>query len=90
MTLQELERTLLRLASRIAPEVDPATIDVNEPIQRALDIDSYDFLNLLVTIRDELGVSIDEGDYDKVGTLADMARFLLPRITARDAGGSKE
>jgi hypothetical protein len=36
-----------------------------EPLQRALDIDSYDFMNLLVASRDELGVSIAEAITEK-------------------------
>ena len=67
--------------AEIAPEVDPATIDLKEPIQRALDIDSYDFLNLLVAVRDELGVTVEESDYGSVSTIADMVKFIRPRLT---------
>jgi len=81
MTEQELKNKLLELLSRVAPEVDPATVDATEPIQQALDIDSYDYLNLLVSVRDELGVTIDEADYDKVRTLDDLVDFLLPKIS---------
>lgn len=80
MTEQELKNTLLKLLSRIAPDVDSETVDSSEPFQRALDIDSYDFLNFLVAIRDELGVTIDEADYDQVGSIDDMVRFLLPKV----------
>ena len=80
MTEDELTKTILALVSRIAPEVDPATIEHDEPLQRALDIDSYDFLNLLVAVRDELGVTVDESDYDKVSTIADMVGFVLSRL----------
>ena len=80
MKEDELTRTILDLLSRIAPEVDPESIDRDEPLQRALDIDSFDFLNLLTAVRDEIGVTVDEADYDKVGTVAGMVGFLLPRI----------
>jgi acyl carrier protein len=80
MTEQELETTILRLLSGIAPEVDPETIERDEPLQQALDIDSFDFLNFLVAVRDELGITIDESDYDKVSTLTGTVRFLLPKL----------
>lgn len=80
MKQDELTRTILKLLARIAPEVDPESIDRDEPLQRALDIDSFDFLNLLTAVRDELGVTVDEADYDKVGTVTGMVGFLLPRI----------
>jgi acyl carrier protein len=80
MTEDELTRTILKLLARIAPEVDPESIDRDEPLQRALDIDSFDFLNLLTAVRDELGITVDEADYDKVGTVTGMVGFLLPKI----------
>ena len=80
MTEPELKDTILRLLSRIAPEVGPDAVDEDEPLQQALDIDSFDYLNLLVSIRDELGVTVDEADYDKVRTLSDMVSFLLPKL----------
>lgn len=80
MKQDELTGTILKLLARIAPEVDPESIDRDEPLQRALDIDSFDFLNLLTAVRDELGVTVDEADYDKVGTVTGMVGFLLPRI----------
>jgi acyl carrier protein len=83
MSEDELTRKILELLSDIAPEVDPESIDRNQPLQRALDIDSYDFLNLLVAVRDQLGVAVDESDYDKVSTIADMVSFILPKLGSR-------
>lgn len=80
MNAQELEQTLVELLARIAPEIEPEAIDRDEPLQQALDIDSFDYLNFLVAVRDKLGVSIAEADYDKLSTLSDMVRFLLPKV----------
>ena len=80
MTEPQLEETILRLLSRIAPEVDPETIDRDEPLQQELDIDSFDFLNLLVAVRDELGITIDEADYAKVSSLSGIVRFLSGKL----------
>lgn len=83
MTEQELRDTILRLLSRVAPEVDAGSITPDEPLQQALDIDSFDFLNFLVSLRDELSISIDESDYAKMSTLSDMVRFILPRVASK-------
>jgi acyl carrier protein len=79
MNEDEVTKTLVRVLSRIAPEVDPDSIDRDEPLQRALDIDSYDFLNLLVGVRDELGITVEEADYDKVRTFQGLVRFLAKK-----------
>lgn len=79
MNEQEIRDAVLRGIARIAPEADTESLDPREPLQRALDIDSFDFLNLLVAIREEIGVSVPESDYDKVRTLEEMVKFLASR-----------
>jgi acyl carrier protein len=81
MTEEQVREAILRHLARIAPEADLSSLDPDESLQRALDIDSYDFLNLLVAIRDELGVTIAESDYGRVGTLRELVQFLLARVT---------
>lgn len=76
MTEQEIRDTVLRLILRVAPEAVLDEIDPAEPLQQALDIDSFDFLNLLVAIRDELGVTIAESDYGKVATLRELVAYV--------------
>jgi acyl carrier protein len=83
VTEDEVREAVSKLLARIAPEAELASLDPGEPLQRALDIDSYDFLNLLVAIRDELGVSVAEADYGKVATLEGLVRFLTPRLEQR-------
>jgi acyl carrier protein len=80
MKEERVRETVARLLARIAPEADLSSLRPDEPLQRALDIDSYDFLNLLVAVRDELGVTIAESDYGKVGTLESLVRFLTARL----------
>jgi acyl carrier protein len=73
---QEIRDAVLRLLARIAPEASLDELDPEEPLQQALDIDSFDFLNLLVAIRDELGVAVPESDYGKVATLRELVAYL--------------
>jgi acyl carrier protein len=83
MTEAEIRAALAKLVARIAPEADLAAIDPGESLQRALDIDSFDFLSLLVAVRDELGVTVSESDYGKVGSLQGLVSFLAPRLKDR-------
>ena len=83
MTEVEIRAALAKLLARIAPEADLASIDPGEPLKRALDIDSFDFLSLLVAVRDELGVTVSEADYGKVASLQGLVSFLAPRLADR-------
>lgn len=76
MTGIEIRRQILELVHRIAPEQDLTEIDPGENLREALDIDSFDFLKLLVAIDERLGVSIPESDYSKVSTLNGLVAYL--------------
>lgn len=64
----------------IAPEADFATVRPDRPLRDQLDIDSFDFLNLLIAIRARLGVEVPEADYAQVATLDTMVAYLMRRL----------
>lgn len=64
----------------IAPELDLTTVDDEGDLRMAADLDSIDFLNLMVGIHDLTGVDIPERDYDAVSTLAGLVTYLTARI----------
>lgn len=79
MTETEIKAAILDGLAKIAPESDPAELSPDENVRRALDIDSYDFLNFLIGLHEKLGVDIPEADYGKLNTLAEMTTYLASR-----------
>jgi acyl carrier protein len=71
-----MQDVVLRALSRIAPEADLTTLDPDEDLREQLDLDSVDFLNVMVAIHDELGIEVPEADYAKVRTLAGCVEYL--------------
>jgi acyl carrier protein len=82
MSETEIRETVLRLLGEIAPEADPATLKPNVSLRDQVDIDSMDFLNLLIAIDAALGVDIPEADYPKLGTLGALIAYLLAKQPA--------
>jgi len=82
VTETEIRETVLRALGDIAPETDEATIDPHEPFRDQLDLDSMDFLNLLVALDEALGVEIPESDYGRLDTLERLVAYLV-RATGR-------
>jgi acyl carrier protein len=80
MTGVEIRKSVLELIHRIAPEQDLSGINPGENLREALDIDSFDFLSLLVAIHERLGVTVPESDYSKVSTLNDMVAYLEANV----------
>ncbi len=88
MNEQELHDVVIRALTEVAPDVDPAAIDPQTDLTDQLDIDSIDFLNVLVNVHEQTGVEIPERDYPKLATLDDAVAYLLaaqPRGAGTDA-----
>jgi acyl carrier protein len=66
--------------------VDPARIDPKENLRDQLDVDSMDFLNLLIALHEALGVDIPETDYARLSTLQGILEYLAEKKRAAPAG----
>ena len=76
MTETEIQQVLFDAVRKIAPEADLRRLQPEENLREALDIDSFDFLNLLIGLHETLDVEIPEADYGRLTTLSDMVRYL--------------
>ena len=83
MTDDEARDLICSVLSRIAPEVDPATIDPDAELGPELDLDSMDFLNLVERVCTATGVDIPEHDYPQILTLAAFGRYLVDASAQR-------
>ena len=63
----------------IAPEADLARLDTRASLREQLDIDSFDFLNLLIALQQRLGVEVPEADYRQVDSLDGLLEYLARR-----------
>ena len=79
-TRDELRGTLADILAGIAPEASLDGIDADGPFREELDIDSMDFLNIVVALKSRLGVEIPESDYGKVATLNQLLDWLGRRL----------
>lgn len=82
MNRQEIDQKVIKAIQEIAPEIVRAEIDVNEDIRDACDLDSMDFINYLIAIKQSTGVDILEKDYKKVMTYQLMVDYLAAALKA--------
>jgi len=76
MTERDIRQAIAKALRRVAPEANLEELSSDENIREALDIDSFDYLNVLIALNEELGVEIPEKDYSRLATLADLVRYL--------------
>ena len=83
MTLnhEQIRAEVLEILSTLAPGIQLARIDPEKPLRAQIDLDSMDWLNVLETIHEKLGVNIPEIDYGKVVTLDGIIAYLAARDT---------
>lgn len=79
MTETEIQQAVFDALRQVAPEADPRKIAPDENLREALDIDSFDFLNVLIGLHKRLGVEIPEADYGRLTTLSALFRYLSSR-----------
>jgi acyl carrier protein len=67
---------ILATLHRIAPDVDPATVEPSLPLVDQLDLDSMDYQNLLAAISAEHAVAIAEADVPQLRSIDDLVAYV--------------
>ncbi|MFO7664086.1 MAG: acyl carrier protein [Chloroflexota bacterium] len=80
LTKDQIKETIIGILQSIAPEADYDDLDPDAKLQETLDIDSFDFLNLLIGLDEAVGVSVPEADYGKLVSLNDLVDYLAERV----------
>ena len=62
------------LVVRIAPQLDPGSVDFGDSLHDIADIDSLDFLRLVALTAEATGIVIPPGDFARLATIQGFAR----------------
>lgn len=82
LTREQVREIVFDVLGAVAPELDPAAIAPDKPLRQQVDIDSFDFLNVIIRLHERLGVDIPEKDYGELLTLDGAVDYLLRRFRA--------
>lgn len=74
--LEAIRRAVLDTVSAVAPEADLDRVDARASLREQIDLDSFDFLNLLIALHERTGVEIPEADYGGVDSLDALVDYL--------------
>ncbi len=76
MTDQEIKTSIFQLLFKIAPDVDPSALEMDDNIRDTLGIDSFDFLQFIIGLDELLGIKTPEEDYGKMTTLKALITYI--------------
>jgi acyl carrier protein len=80
MTATEIREEILDILSDIAPDEDLSAIDADKPFREQLELDSMDFLDIVMELRKRHRIQIPEEDYKHLASLASTVAYLEPRM----------
>lgn len=83
MSNQTIETALGEELSRIAPDVDVESIDKQGDLRDEFDIDSMDFLNLVMALNKRFSLPIPEADYPRLASFSSIVAYLEEKTAAK-------
>lgn len=83
MNRDQIRQSVIAAIRHVAPEADPAALPGDADIRDELDLDSMDFLNVVVKLHADLGIDIPETDYAELYTLDRAVGYLGGKLDRR-------
>lgn len=80
MTSNEIRDAIIEIINEILPDGDCAGVDPDKKLRDQLELDSMDFLDIVMELRKRYGVEIPESDYPKLATLNSCVEYLTPKM----------
>ncbi len=80
MTREQIRDAFLSSLATVAPEADLASLKPDAPLRDQVEMDSFDVLNLMIRVREKLGVDVPEADYRRLATLNEAVAYLEARL----------
>ena len=80
MTRDDIRQVILDILERIAPDEDLSDIKDDVPFREQLELDSMDFLDIVMELRKRYRVQIPEEDYEHLASMQGTVAYLEPKL----------
>jgi acyl carrier protein len=78
MTAPEIRDEIIDILSDIVPDEDLSNLDDEKPLREQVELDSMDFLDIVMELRKRHRIQIPEDDYIHLATLSGTVKYLEP------------
>jgi acyl carrier protein len=82
----DVRQIILDIIRDISPDEDLSDVKPGVRLRDQLDLDSMDFLDIVMELRKRHQIEVPEEDYMELATLDGCVAYLQPRFEARAAG----
>jgi len=80
MTNDQIKQAILQIISVIAPDEDLSHLKSDVALREQLELDSMDFLDIVMELRKRYKVEVPEADYGHLASLDSCVAYLAPRL----------
>ena len=85
MTKDECKQAVVAIIADIAPDEDLSNLKSDVRLRDQLQLDSMDFLDIVMELRKRHGIEVPEADYGQLASLDSCAEYLTPKFNALTA-----
>ncbi len=78
MTADDIREAILEILSDIAPDEDLSDLKPDVAFREQLELDSMDFLDIVMELRKRYRIQIPEEEYPKLVTMQSTVEYLEP------------
>ena len=80
MTAADIREAILDILHDIAPDEDLSGLKEDLPFREQLELDSMDFLDIVMELRKRYNVEVPEAEYQELATLDSSVNYLEPKM----------
>jgi acyl carrier protein len=83
MNHEEIALSVKDIIATIAPDEDLSKLDPALKLRDQIELDSMDFLDIVMELRKRYGVQVPEQDYMQLATLQGCVTYLAPKLEGK-------
>ena len=80
MAPADIRKVILNILERIAPDEDLSNLDDSKAFREQMELDSMDFLDIVMELRKLYRVQIPEADYPNLISMDSTVTYLTPML----------
>ena len=80
MTKEEIREAILGVIAEVVPDEDLSDLKDDEPLRDQIELDSMDFLDIVMELQKRYDVEIPEDDFEVMSTMGNIVNYLAPKL----------
>lgn len=89
MNREEIQNAVKDIIQTVAPDEDLSHLEPGLKLREQIELDSMDFLDIVMELRKRYGVHVPEADYKELATLDGCVNYLAPLLAKTSTPSAK-